>query len=122
MTTIRSLAEEHDMHVDGLTRFLDLDPGTDQTAELDPDQEKWMREALAAGSKVVDEQGSLALQQLEEALALVENAKSSLEDAYYQRDEAIRAARAAGHSYKMLRAATGMSRTMLDRIIHTVRR
>ena len=58
----------------------------------------------------VDEQGSLYLQRVEEAVADVENARASLEDALSQRDAAIVAALEYGHSVEMLQAATGGSR------------
>lgn len=58
----------------------------------------------------VDEQGSLALQRVEEAVADVESARASLEDALTQRDNLIRAALEYGHSVEMVQAATGKSR------------
>lgn len=50
MTTIRSLAAEHDMQPYELAALVDLGADVDENAELDADTERWMREALAVSA------------------------------------------------------------------------
>lgn len=58
----------------------------------------------------VDEQGSLALQQVEEAWATEGNLERELHDARRETEGLIRAALDHGHSVEMIRAVTGRSR------------
>lgn len=58
----------------------------------------------------VDEQGSLALQRVEEAWATEGDLERELYDARRETESLIRAALDYGHSVEMIRAVTGRSR------------
>lgn len=70
----------------------------------------------------VDEQGSLALQRLEDQVADIATQRDRLDDMLTERDTMIRAALEHGHTYKMVGLATGLSRGQLDAIKNGQRR
>lgn len=63
-----------------------------------------------------DEQGSLALQRLEDQVAVVANRRDELDADLRERDDLIRAALQQGHSSRMVEVASGLSRGQVDAI------
>ncbi|ROR97771.1 hypothetical protein EDD28_2460 [Salana multivorans] len=54
MTTIRTLAAEYDAQPYEIAATLDLGRDYDETAEIAPADEQWMREALDAAAEAAD--------------------------------------------------------------------
>lgn len=84
-------------------------------ADIDPDTATFIEEAVYRAQRAGD-MGHREEEHLDEALAAYERAEQDLATAQQQRDEAIRAALAAGSKVSNLVRQTGLSRARIEQI------